>query len=92
MAKLQGLKMKDLEPYRDAYELAEIIGLEMMERVIEYFSGMNLYIPIKKKVLSALRDREIIKRYQEGESVNSLARKFGLTSSWVSEIIRKTKS
>lgn len=92
MAKLQGLKLKDLEPYKDAFELAEIIGMDLMEKVIEYFPGMNLYIPMKKKVLRASRDREIIKRFKEGESINILAREFEMSSAWIAEIVRDTKS
>ena len=92
MKKISGLTLRDLEKYRDACDLAEIIGTETFERVVDLFSGQNIYIPTKRQVYIQARNREIIKEYEQGISIRNIALKYEVSSTWVSKLIKDNES
>ena len=76
--------MEDLPP--DFQDLAEAIGFEATIKLIESRGGEGLYIPKPEKVLRAARDRAIRREF-DGTNHRELARKYGLTVTWIRTIV-----
>lgn len=56
--------------------LAKRIGHEPACKLTERYGGETLELPLAVRALLALRDAEIIRRSNAGESANALAREF----------------
>lgn len=80
-----GIKMEDLPLIYQA--LAKIIGPENTLKLAEEFGGQELYF-LKLRLLKE-RDRRIIEEFNGGNT-RELAKKYGVTPSWVREILKKT--
>ena len=71
------------EIYQD---LAETVGVEAALRLGDAFGGMSLYLPKIESALRTYRDSEIRREFT-GANVRELAKKHGLTSSRVRQIL-----
>lgn len=72
-------------------EVAEIVGMEAALRLAQHLGGGRIYYP---KIESLLRDKRDAKIRAEFTGFNhrELARHYGLTESWVREIIHRRRS
>lgn len=71
------------EPYR---RLAALIGIANVLRLAEEFQGMSVYFPKLDGTLKIVRDARILDEY-DGCNIKELARKYGLTESWIRQLI-----
>ncbi|MBI4746769.1 MAG: hypothetical protein HY786_09635 [Deltaproteobacteria bacterium] len=83
--------LDDLHPtYR---QVGKVIGIENALRLGKEFGGENIYFPKLDSNLSPAvkkRHRQIVKDYQI-MSVTELAKKYGVTESWVYEVLREAR-
>lgn len=70
----------------DCQELIRAIGLEGFKKLIQEFSGVQLYIPKQEKVCRYLRDKKIRQEF-DGSNHKTLAKKYGVTEAWCRKII-----
>lgn len=61
------------------HALAQCIGLKAARRLAEEYGGETLELPLAIQALRHLRDQEIIRRLEDGESASKLAREFNTT-------------
>ena len=67
-------------------DAARAIGLEGFKKLIQEFSGVQLYIPKQEKVCRYLRDKKIRQEF-DGSNHKTLAKKYGVTEAWCRKII-----
>jgi Mor family transcriptional regulator len=79
--------MNDNETYE---QLADLVGKEAAQRVVESFAGTNLYIP--KGISTTTRHELIRKEFKEGATYRELSVKYGYTESHIRNITRREKS
>ena len=84
MLDIKHIQLEDLPP--DLQDLADTIGFDATVKLIECRGGEGLYIPKPEKVLRAARDRFIRKEF-DGTNHRELARKYGLTVTWIRAIV-----
>ena len=65
----------------DCQALIRAIGLEGFKKLIQEFSGVQLYIPKQEKVCRYLRDKKIRQEF-DGSNHKTLAKKYGVTEAW----------
>lgn len=76
----------------DEHELAKIIGKEKLHQLIKAIGASRyVYIPRCADGIRQKRDREIVRRFNESESVEVLAREFALSDRQVWNILKKTE-
>lgn len=80
----QDVRMEDIKNTTLA-ELAELVGLETMLRIVETYSGSVIYIPKADSVIGSIRDRHIREEY-DGTNSRRLAIKYNVSESWVFRI------
>lgn len=66
--------------------LAELIGLEGLKSLVRAFNGTSIYIPKIESLEKAVRD-ELIKEDFNGRNYRELALKYGLTETWIRNIV-----
>lgn len=66
--------------------IAELIGIENLVKLGDYFKGDTFYIPSGKYFLRVIRDYKMKKEYTGG-SVKELAKKYGLSVRRAHEIV-----
>lgn len=66
--------------------LAELIGLEAFKSLVRAFNGTSIYIPKIESLEKTVRD-ELIKEEFNGGNYKELALKFGLTETWIRNIV-----
>lgn len=66
--------------------LAELIGLEGFKNLVRTFSGTSIYVPKIESLEKAVRD-ELIKEEFDGDNYRELALKYGLTETWIRNIV-----
>ena len=66
-------------------ELAELVGVDNMLRIVESYSGMVIYVPKLDSVIKAVRDRHIREEY-DGTHAKRLALRYDVSESWVNRI------
>ncbi len=81
------LQYDDLEETHK--EIAEIIGIENLIALADYFGGTHIYIPKKKKLLEKIRYKAIIKEF-DGSNRIQLAKKYDVSESTVYRIIKQS--
>ncbi|MBF0422759.1 MAG: hypothetical protein HQL73_07185 [Magnetococcales bacterium] len=83
-----GMVFKHLpeDPDQD-HLLVKRIGMDLARKICRIHARCDLYIPRAKRALDALRNAEIVKRYDNGEPINLIASEFKLTERWVREIL-----
>ena len=67
-------------------ELAEIVGLEVYNMLIENFGGCQMYIPKRETIFKNIRNKEIKKDFN-GFNYRELAKKYNLSEKTVRKII-----
>ncbi len=86
---LEKVQMENLD--EEQKMLAELIGLEAFKSLVRAFNGTSIYIPKIESLEKAVRD-EMIKEEFDGGNYRELALKFGLTETWIRNIVLdKTK-
>lgn len=66
--------------------LAELIGMEAFKKLVKAFNGTSIYIPKVESLEKTVRD-EMIKEEFDGGNYRELALKFGLTETWIRNIV-----
>ncbi|MEO5328102.1 MAG: hypothetical protein H7829_07635 [Magnetococcus sp. THC-1_WYH] len=69
--------------------LAEVIGLPAAQKLAQLWHGDRIYIPFLKAAKQAVRNKEIIQRYDAGESVRTLALSYHLAERSITRILKK---
>lgn len=72
------------EPYR---KLTDLLGIENVLKLADEFQGTNIYFPKLDGTLKLIRDKKILEDYQKDNNIKLLARKYGLTETWVRLIL-----
>ncbi len=72
-------------------EMTEVIGKENTMKLIERFSGEQIYIPVVKRVSINDRNSRIISDYKKGFSYTQLKNRYRLTERQIRNIITKYK-
>ncbi|MGY5270118.1 Mor transcription activator family protein [Lactiplantibacillus plantarum] len=67
-------------------EFAELIGVEAMIKIFEYYRGSQLLLPAHLYDRIAVRT-QILKQY-DGQNEAKLVRKYGYSQRWVAEVIK----
>ena len=80
---LEKVQMENLD--EEQKMLAELIGLEAFKSLVRAFNGTSIYIPKIESLEKAVRD-EMIKEF-DGGNYRELALKFGLTETWIRNIV-----
>lgn len=67
-------------------QLAELIGLENYRKIVKTYGGTAIYVPKYEWLSKVERDNRIIAEYN-GYNTKALARKYGLTDTWIRNIV-----
>lgn len=70
-------------------KINEIIGFENTMKLVQNFSGGYLYVPKTDVLIRNVRNREILKKFQNSTTPQQLARIYDLSVVQVYEIINK---
>lgn len=70
-------------------EIAEEIGLWAAWRLMQIRGGEKIYIPKTDCIDAAVRNKAIRTEFN-GANIRELARKYGLTETWIREILTET--
>lgn len=77
-----------MEDIADAYKpLVEMIGLENVLKLSQYFMGDKVYLPKAERILSPARNRRIRREY-DGSNTKDLAKDYDLTTNQILQIVR----
>ena len=71
----------------DGHPLAQAIGLPAAQYIAGYWGGDYLYVPNLAGVKKKIRNAEIVRRYDQGESKRKLALAFQVTSKTIQNIL-----
>lgn len=66
--------------------LAELIGLEGFKNLVRAFNGTSIYVPKIESLEKAVRDERIREEFNGG-NYRELALKYGLTETWIRNIV-----
>ncbi len=66
--------------------IAQEIGVENFLKLADILGGATSYIPTKDKFLRIIRDEQIRKEFNGGNSLE-LAKKYSITERWVRQIV-----
>ena len=81
-----------IEDFNDELkELAEIIGVGNVVRIVERFQGNQIYISKHESILRKARDRNIRQDFNKNLSYDDIAIKYNLTPSRVRDIVHFRK-
>ncbi len=81
---LDQVKLENLDEEQKA--LAELIGLEGLKNLVRAYNGTSIYVPKIESLEKAARD-EYIKEEFDGGNYRELALKYGLTETWIRNIV-----
>ena len=81
---LDRVQMENLD--EEQKSLAELIGLEAFKSLVRNFNGTSIYIPKIESLEKTVRD-ELIKEEFDGGNYKELALKYGLTETWIRNIV-----
>jgi Mor family transcriptional regulator len=77
-----------IESLPEAYqEVAQVFGVAGALRLAQHLGGVRVYFPKLDSLVRSKRD-EHIRREFTGFNHRELARKFGLTETWIREVVR----
>lgn len=71
------------------HHLANLLGIEQARRLSDHFGGESLTIPRMANAMRGQRNREIVRRYDRGESVRILAHAYHLTDRQIYTILSR---
>lgn len=80
------IRLDDLPPTYQ--QIAMVIGIENVVKLGRELGGEQFYLPKLDVCLARVKKRKIIDEFKGG-NYGELARKYGVTSFWVREIIKK---
>lgn len=81
------MELVDVSDLPEPYDkIAKVIGLDATKKLICEFHGEMLYLPKIDSVILPVRDK-VIREEFNGYNYEALARKYGLTSRWVRQIV-----
>ncbi|GAN34859.1 MAG: Mor transcription activator family protein [Candidatus Brocadia sinica] len=80
------IRLDDLPPTYQ--QIAMVIGIENVVKLGRELGGEQFYLPKLDVCLARVKKRKIIEEFKGG-NYGELARKYGVTSFWVREIIKK---
>ncbi len=83
---IKEIKINDLDVKNK--ELAEIIGIENLIKLSEYYGGTRIYVNKLEEVLKPIRDKKIMDEYNR-YNVKDLAKKYNLAEESVRRIVRE---
>lgn len=69
--------------------LLETLGPDAAAKLVSRYSGNTIYIPFCASALRVFRDREIIRRYNQGEPFDTLRREHKITRRHLYRILKK---
>lgn len=76
------------EDIPDAYKpIIDMIGLENVIKLSQYFMGDKIYLPKADRLLSPARNR-IIRREYNGKNTKELAQDYDITTNQILQIVR----
>lgn len=81
---LDQVKLENLDEEQKA--LAELIGLDGLKNLVRAYNGTSIYVPKIESLEKAVRD-EYIKEEFDGGNYRELALKYGLTETWIRNIV-----
>ncbi|MEX2524478.1 MAG: Mor transcription activator family protein [Gammaproteobacteria bacterium] len=73
------------------HPLVQRIGLEAAESLARIYDGEPVELPMASAALRDARDRELLRRADEGCSINALAQEFGLSRRQVFRILSRLR-
>ncbi len=85
------VKAQDLKTTENSAEILDCVGVEAFKSLVQSFGGGFIYIPREDQVLKAVRDREIRRRFQEGQTYAQLCNMFRLCVATVRGIVNDKK-
>lgn len=83
-----GVQIEDLP--EDLQAMAEIVGLDVMFKILILFGGETLYFLQMDTVMRHGRNREINKRF-DGSNHRELSKKFGISIRHIRKIVQHEK-
>ncbi len=72
--------------------LAQLIGVEAMQALVEIYSGEEIEIPRCESAMRAARELRIIEEHAEGASNAQLARRYGYTERGLRKLRRRVEA
>ncbi|NKB37881.1 MAG: hypothetical protein GKR93_12065 [Gammaproteobacteria bacterium] len=72
------------------HDLAKTIGLESAAKLCHHFSREKLLIDKCESAMNAIRNAEIVRRYQSGDTAKSLGKEFNLHERMIWYILSDT--
>lgn len=84
------MRPEDL-PDNTSRELAELFGVETAISFLENFGGCTIYVPKLDCTLSPYRNKKILEGFHEGQDIRHLARRYGVTQSYIYRLINDKK-
>ena len=72
-------------------EIAEVIGIEGMFKLLEYFGGTRVYFNKIEEVTKGIRDKRIVNEYT-GYNTKDLVQKYKLSEESIRRIVRASKN
>ncbi|MEO5364032.1 MAG: hypothetical protein H7838_10485 [Magnetococcus sp. DMHC-8] len=72
------------------HHLANLLGLEQARLLSGHFGGESVTIPRMASAMRTRRNREIVRRYDAGDSVRMLAHAYSLTDRQIYTILSST--
>lgn len=69
--------------------LVETVGEDAAKKMVHRYAGTVVYIAKCQAALIIQRNREIVRRYDAGESFDKLRREYKLTRSWLFRVLKK---
>lgn len=67
-----------------------LFGVAGAASIIEHFGGEIISIPVCKQAVRDIRDAAIIRDYGQGETIQALALREGLTTRMIEKILKRT--
>lgn len=81
---LDKVQMEDLD--EEQRTLAGLIGIEAFRALVRSYNGTPIYIPKIESLEKPVRD-ELIREEFDGKNYRELALKYGLTETWIRNIV-----
>ncbi|SFI90646.1 Mor transcription activator family protein [Brevibacillus centrosporus] len=84
---MKEVAVEDLPP--SIQQIADVIGFRPALLLIKHYGGEMLYLPKPDSIYRSFRDKRIKQEFN-GYNYKELAQKYGITVSWVREILADT--
>lgn len=87
VARYGGTEISTPKKVHDDHPLVLLVGLPAAQYIASHWGGDNLYIPNLNRVKQKIRNIEIVRRFDQGESTQKLALAFQVTSRTIKNIL-----